>query len=800
MLKNYLTVAFRNLRDHKAYSFINIAGLAVGVACCMLILLYVLDELSYDRFNRNYDRIYRVVADLKMEGREVDMATTPAPVGPALVSEFPEVVQYARVSPTPNMLIRYKNNVFNETRFFWADSTLFDIFTVKFLEGNPKTALRRHHCVVLTESLAKKYFGSEDPIGKIMNFEDGTPYTVTGVIEDCPANSHFQYDMFASMSSADFARNRSWLGGGFYTYILLRDGASAASLQHKFPALIRKYAGPQLYRALGITFSDWQKKGNSYKFRLERLASIHLYSHLDYEMGPNGDIKYVYMFSVIALFILMIACINFMNLSTARSSVRSREVGVRKVLGSSKTQLVRQFLSESFLLTSISVLVAVTLVELILPLFNILSGKHLTTGYFNNWLALPVLLATVLVVGLIAGSYPSFFLSSFQPARVLKGHDTRSKGNLLRSGLVVFQFAISIVLFISTFVVYHQLMYIQNAKLGFDKDHILVVQRAWALESHADAFKHELMKNGDILDASNSTNIPGVTFGENVFRAENTQGAQQYLMSMMSSDYDFAKAMGLEVDEGRYFSRQFPSDSFAVVLNESAVRMFGLTDPVGKRIFFVGSDKPFEIIGVVKDFHYESLHERIRPLVITLYIGQTPYLPIRFRTSNISGLLSFIKGEWKKFVPGKPFEYYFLDQDISRLYRAEQQTGEVFTAFSFLAILIACLGLFGLAAFTAERRTKEIGIRKTLGSSIAGIVFLLSKDFTKWVLIANVIAWPVAYYFMNNWLKDFAYRIELNPWTFVLSGVLALTIAEVTVGFHAMRAAAANPVEALRYE
>ncbi len=800
MLKNYLTVALRNLRDHKAYSLINIIGLAVGIACVILISLYVMDELSYDTFNRSYDRIYRVEADLKMQGRELNMAVSPAPVGATLVREFPEVIQYTRVSPTANMLIRYKNNVFNETRFFWADSTLFDVFTMPFIEGNPKTALVHHHSVVLTESLARKYFGSEDPMGKVMNFEDGTPYTVTGVIKDCPPNSHFRYEMFASMSSADFVRNNSWLGGGFYTYILLRKNASAVSLQDKFPALIRKYAGPQLYQALGVTYSDWEKKGNSYKFHLKPLASIHLHSHLNNELGPNSDIKYTYIFSVIALFILLIACINFMNLSTARSSVRSREVGVRKVLGSNKTQLVTQFLAESFLLTFISILVAAALVELILPAFNGLSGKHLQTGYFNNWLALPALLATIIIVGLIAGSYPSFFLSSFQPAKVLKGNAAGNKGNLLRSGLVVFQFAISIVLFISTFVVYSQLKYIQNAKLGFDKDHILVVQRAWALENHAEAFKQLLMKNRDIIDASNSTDVPGAAFGQNVFRAENSPDTQQYLMSLMSSDYNFAKAMGLEVEEGRYFSRQFPSDSLAVVLNESAVRMFGLTGPVGKRIFFVGSDKPLKIIGVVKDFHYESLHERIRPLVITLGLGQTPYLPIRFKTSDISGLLGYIKSEWKKFVPGKPFEYYFLDQDIDRLYQAEQKTGEVFTTFSLLAIFIACLGLFGLAAFTAERRTKEIGIRKTLGSSIAGIIFLLSKEFTKWVLIANVIAWPVAYYLMNNWLKDFAYRIEMSLWTFVLSGVLALVVAELTVGFHAMRAATANPVEALRYE
>ncbi len=457
-------------------------------------------------------------------------------------------------------------------------------------------------------------------------------------------------------------------------------------------------------------------------------------------------------------------------------------------------------MGESFLLTAISILLAVGLVELFLPAFSALAGKHLHTGYFNNWLAIPAMVATILIVGLIAGSYPSFFLSSFEPAKVLKGKAAGNKGNLLRSGLVVFQFAVSIILFIVTFIVYNQLKYIQNTKLGFDKEHILVIQRAWALENHADAFKQELLKNREIADASNSADIPGKPFGETVLKAEHVPGGQQYLMSFMSSDYDFAKTMGIKVDEGRFFSREFPSDSLAVVLNESAVKMLGLTDPVGKRILFVGSNVPYEIIGVVRDFHYESLHEKIRPLVFTFRLGQTPYLPVRFRAADVSGVLSYIKGEWKKFVPEKPFEYYFLGEDIDHLYQAEQKTGQVFTAFSVLAIFIACLGLFGLAAFTAERRTKEIGIRKTLGSSIAGVVLLLSREFTKWVLIANLIAWPVAYFAMNNWLKDFAYRVNITPWTFILSGVAALVIAELTVGFHAVKAATANPVEALRYE
>ncbi len=800
MFRNYLKIAFRNLIKYKAYSIINIIGLAIGIAACIMIMLYVNDELSYDKFNKNYEQIYRVQADAKIEGRELNMALSPPPLGKTLVKDYPEVLRYARIMPTPNMLIRYKNNVFNETRFFWADSTLFNVFTMPFLEGDPKTALSSPHTVVLTQSLAKKYFGSEDPMDKIMKFEDGTPYTVKGVIKDCPVNSHFKYDMFASMSSADFGNSPFWFNNSFYTYILMKKGTSAADFNAKMPEFVKKYAGPQLLQALGLKYEDWKSRGNYYKFYLQPLSSIHLYSHLDHELEPNGDIKYVYIFSIIAVFILLIACINFMNLSTARSATRSKEVGVRKVLGSNKAQLIKQFLIESFMLTFAAIMLSIAIVEIFMPSFGLLAGKKLHTAYFNNWIAIPGLILTVLIVGLIAGSYPSFFLSSFKPVQVLKGKLTGNKGNLLRSGLVVFQFSISIILFIGTFVVYSQLKYIQNTKLGFDKEHMLVIQRAWALENHADAFKHELTKNPGITYASNSDNVPGKPFSETLFKAENMPNAEQHLMAFIGTDYNYAKTMGLALKSGRYFSKDHPADTLSVVLNETAVKTLGLNDPVGKRILFGGRKNILTVIGVLKDFHFESLHEKIRPLVVFLQKGQTAYLPVRLSSNNIGSTVSFIKSEWKKFVPDKPFEFYFLDTEFDRLYSAEQQTGEIFTAFSVLAIFIACLGLFGLAAFTAERRTKEIGIRKALGSSIPGIIYLLSKEFTKWVLIANLIAWPVAYYFMNKWLSDFAYRISITPWIFILAGIIALFIALLTVSAHAIRAASANPVEALRYE
>jgi putative ABC transport system permease protein len=803
MIRNYMKIALRNLLKFKAYSFINIAGLAIGIAACMMILLYIKDELSYDRFNEKADQIYRVHTMGKLAGNEINIAVSPPPLGETLVREYPEVVQCTRLMPNTTMLIRYKDNVFNEANFFWADSTLFDVFTIPFIKGDPKTALAQPHTVVLTEKLAKKYFGNEDPIDKIMNFEDGTPYTVKGVVKNCPANAHFHYEIFASIASLGLGDTPFWIANNFFTYIVLKKGVPGSQLEAKLPDFVKKYAGPQMRELFGASYDDLRKTGTRYEFQMQPLTSIHLNSHLDYELEPNSDIKYIYIFSIIAVFILLIACINFMNLSTARSVIRSKEVGIRKVLGSNKSQLVKQFLAESILLTLISVIAAIALVEIFLPSFNSLAGKELHTSYFNNFLAIPALIAAVLIVGLIAGSYPAFFLSSFKPVTVLKGKLNGSGGSWLRSGLVVFQFAISIVLFIGTFVVYGQLKYVQQKSLGFDRDHVLVITRAWALEKQ-NTFKNELLNNTHIAGASFTDNIPGRNFGQTVFKPEGTSSPQQYILAVMSTDYDFAKTMKLKLSIGRFFSKENITDSLAVVLNESAVKLLGITDPVGKRIISPGrtaeQNVSYTIVGVLKDFHFESLHQKIRPLGIFLNRGLTAYLPVRIGAGDVTGSVSFIESQWKKFVPDKPFEYFFMDDDYNKLYQSEQKTGEIFTVFSVLAIFIACLGLFGLAAFTAERRTKEIGIRKVLGASTPGIVILLSREFTKWVLLANLIAWPLAYYFMTNWLQNFAYRIDPGPGIFFLAAVAALFIALITVSFQAIKVAVANPVGALRSE
>ncbi|HSP88829.1 MAG TPA: ABC transporter permease [Ignavibacteriaceae bacterium] len=803
MLKSYLRIAFRNLVRFKAYSLINVFGLALGIASCIVILLFVDDELSYDKFNEKAERIYRVHTRGKLLGNDLNMAVSPAPLGETMVLDYPEVIQSARLGYNANMLIRYKDNVFNETRFFWADSTIFEIFTMQFIQGDPKTALDEPHTIVLTETLAKKYFGKEDPIDKIMNMEDGTAYTVRGVIKDCPSNSHFHYDLFASLSSwGGSERNTYWVSNNFYTYILLKEGTSGADLQKKLPEFAKKYAGPQIQQLLGITYDEALGKGYVYEFLMQPLLDIHLHSHLDYEIEPNSDIRYVYIFSIIAGFILVIACINFMNLTTARSSTRSKEVGIRKVLGSSKAKLIKQFLTESVLLAFFAVLIAIVLVEILLPSFSQLSGKDLQTNYFENLLAIPALIGTILFVGFLAGIYPAFFLSSFQPVKTLKGKPNEGKKSFLRSGLVVFQFAITIILFASTLIVYNQMKFIQDKKLGFDKEHVLVIQRAWALEDHAKAFKEELLRNSNIVSASNTDNLPGRLFGQTVFKPEDAPLSQQYPLAIMATDYDFSKTLGLKMVEGRYFSRESSTDTTAIILNENAVKFMDMKDPIGKRLVLPdpNQSRVFTIVGVLKDFHYESLHQHIRPLAIFLNSGQTAYLPIRIRPNDVSKTISFVKDQWNEFVPGKPFEYFFLDEDFNRLYQSEQKTGQIFSAFSILAIFIACLGLFGLTAFTVERRIKEIGIRKVLGASVSTIVLLISKEFLKWVLIANLIAWPVAYFYMNSWMENFAYKTNISIWVFIFSGIIALLIALLTVISQTIKAATANPVKSLRYE
>ncbi len=808
MLKNYLKIAFRNISKNKTYSFINIAGLAVGITCCIVILLYVKDELSYDRDNKHAEQIFRPTVFGNINGHDIRSALSPAPMGAGVYHDFPEVINYARLHFEGRQVIRYKGKTFNEDKFYWGDSTLFDIFTLPFTEGDPKTALTKPNTVVITKSTAHRYFGSENPIGKILNVNKQSDYIVTGVIKNIPQNSHFHPDLIGSLTTVQDSRNPNWLSNNYYTYFLLRKGTNLKDFQYKLNEEFRNHAGPQLKAVTGVSMDQFLSAGNKYGYIVYPLTSIHLYSHLDYELESNSSISYIYIFSAIAIAILLIACINFINLATARSEKRAKEVGVRKTLGSVRFNLIWQFIAESILMSGIAVVLAAGIVEICLPVFNNLANKQISLNLFNNPASILVLICFAIVIGLIAGIYPAFFLSSFQPIDVLKS-DTKSKGrkSLLRNGLVIFQFTISIILFIGTFVIYDQLKYVQTKDLGFDKDEILIINRIDALSNRINSFEHELRNNKNIINITKTTAIPGNQSGDSGYWLEGTGADRLNDFQVMYSDYDFVKTYKLKITEGRFFSKEHPSDTAAVVVNQEVVKAFGLKTSVGKYLVLPGEtmsdQRRFKIIGVVSDFNYKSLHEPIRPLVIHLmpekrFRGR--YISIRLAKGNHLNTLSYIQKVWKKYADDESFSFNFLDQNLQKLYSADIRTSEIAAAFSIIAIFIACLGLLGLAAFITERRTKEIGIRKVLGASETAVIVMLSKDFAKWVLIANVIAWPAAYYIMEKWLQNFAYKITIGIEIFILSGALAFLVAMLTVCTYTIKAATANPVKSLKYE
>jgi len=810
MIKNYLLVALRNILKHRGFSIINITGLSVGIACCIVIFLYVQYELSYDRFNKNADRTYRVALVVHYNNNEAKLATSPPPLGPALFHDLSDVESYTRLywaslfenSPS----IKYMDRTYPEDRFFWADSTFFDVFTVKFVEGNEKTALTQPNSVVMTESTALKYFGNADPMGKVIIMNKQTDYLVTGVIKDFPGNSHIHPDFLASISTLESSRSRNWLWNNYYTYLVLRRGDDLTGFKTEMQAEIHKYLAPQALSTIGIKMDS---SGNNGGYVLQPLSSIHLESHLDWEMEANGDLAYVYIFSAIGVLILLVACINFVNLSTARSERRAKEVSVRKTLGSNRGQLVWQFLIESLLISMIAVVVSVGIVELLLPFLNGITAENARLNFLSDPL-FPVFLASlILFVGIVAGIYPAFFLSSYGPAHVLKIAKRGNRKPILRDALVTFQFAISIVLLISTFVIYDQLHYVQNKKLGFNSDQVIVIKNAEYLGEQLHSFENELIGNPKIVSVSNSTGIPSQRTDETTYRMDGIPNQQMINLRQIFCDYNFAATYRIVLDQGRFLSREHPGDSNAVVVNQEVSKIFGVKNILGRQIqtpftpFMAGKWQTYDVVGVLKDFNYESLHQKLHPLVFHLFpnnewVGK--FISVRLANGDFESTLSFIRQAWKKYAGDETFDYDFLNKDLEHLYVADQRAKEIVTVFSSLSILIACLGLLGLAAFVTEQRTKEIGIRKVLGASVPEIIALLSTQFVKWVVISNVIAWPLAYIIMDKWLQNFAYRTSINLWIFVASGIMALIIALLTVSSHAIKAATANPVESLRYE
>ena len=792
MLKNYLKIAFRNLIRHKTFSLINISGLAIGMACCLLITIFVQDELSYDRFHENANRIYRIASEENRRGVIANYPFVFSGIPPILQSDYSEVLDYVRFDPRENVLISSEDKEFYEERLFYTDASVFDMFTFPLLKGDPKTALKEPYSLVLTQKMADKYFRGVDPVGQTLTVDNEKDYKITGVMENVPRNSHIKFDCLASIATLEaqdprYGKLWAW---NCYTYLLLPKDYSYPDLESKFPDFIRRHRG--------------EKAVEAYTFYLQPLTRIHLHSHLGFEIEANGDIRYVYIFSAIAFFILLIACINFMNLSTARSAKRAKEVGLRKVLGAERSRLIKQFLGESLALSLVALPAAVALIELFLPAFNTLTGKELRIDYFGNSVVFLGLIGILLFVGILSGTYPAFFLSAFRPAAVLKGRlKTGAGSSLFRKILVVVQFSISIVLIAGTIIITNQLDFIRDKKLGFDKDHVIVIPVMRSGIGHNfETFKRELLQSPNVQSVSGSTSVPSFVPTRSVFIPEGAEEGQRLTLRNVLLDIDFIQTFGMEIKEGRDFSRDFATDAKeAFIVNEAAVQEFGWESAVGKKLIDLEGPRG-SVIGVVKNFHFRSKHQKIEPLVFSL-LPSSRYvylISVKINPSNIRDTLSFLKSQWEKFSPEWPFEYFFLDDNYDRLYKSEERLRHVFLTFTFLGIFIACLGLFGLAAFTTEQRTKEIGIRKVLGASVPNILILLSKEFTKWVVLANVIAWPIAYFAMNSWLRNFAYRISIEWWMFILAAVLVLVVALCTVGFQAAKAALANPSDALRYE
>ena len=814
MIKNYFKIAFRNLWKNKGYSAINIFGLAVGLATCLLIILYITDELGYDRFYKNSGRIYRINSDIQFGGGKLHMTQTSDMMGQLLKKDYPQVEEYTRIYTNDgNKLIKKGNEFITEKNVCSVDSTFFGVFTLPAIEGDIKTALNEINTVVVTESTAIKYFGgSTNIVGKTVEVKNGEtvkPYKITAVIRDIPHNSHFKFDFLFSMKNVDYEWGQ-FTSHNFHTYLLLKPGTDYKTFANNFDGYINKYVLPSVQQFIKVSsMEEFKKSGNSLEYSLIPLTKIHLYSDYTFEMSPSGNIQYVYIFAAVALFILVLACINFMNLSTARSVNRAKEVGIRKVLGTERKTLITQFLVESTITAWISLFIAVIIAYFVLPVFNDVAAKSMS---INNLLGIKILSFIILlpfVVGLLAGSYPAFFLSDFKPIVVLKGNvSTGFKKSNLRNVLVVFQFATSIMLIIATIIVYNQLHYIQSTKLGYNKDQVLVIDGAYALNNNVQVFKNDVLAMKGVSSGTLSAFIP-VT---NSSRSDNTYSKEAVMdvksgidMQTWTIDYEYVKTMGMEIVKGRNFSKDFGRDSSAILITETTAKMLGYNDPVGKMLYVpsnITGDKsmiPLQIIGLIKDFHFESLRQNIGPLCMRLG-NSTGLASFRINTTNAEDLIKQISDRWKTLAPGLPFSYRFLSDSFDEMYRSEQRAGRIAIVFAILAVLIACLGLFGLVTFMAEQRTKEIGVRKVLGASVSNVVALLSKDFLLLVLIACVFAFPVAWWAMHKWLQDFSYRINITWWVFAIAGFAAFIIALITVSFQAFKAAIANPVKSLRTE
>ena len=791
MFKSYMTTFLRNAKRQKVYTFLNISGLSLGMACCLFILLFVRDELGFDRFNVRFDRIYRVLTETYEGGRTSVGACTALPLAPALKAELPEVEKVARISERFSTLVGTDGKYFYENLVF-ADPEFLDIFSFPVLAGTEGALLSEPASLVITERTARKYFGRDDAVGKTLTVGDNVDFKVTGVLRDIPLNSHLRFGLLASFSSlneTNTPRLRKWDSfSNDYTYVLLAEGAAAETLQVKFPGVLKKHLPADLQ--------------DEYDLRLQPLKDIR-FSSVRADNARTSNKAYVYVFSAVGVFILFIACVNFMNLSTARSSRRAKEVGLRKVVGAGRGQLVRQFFAESTAISLMSLVLAGGLVRLFLPRVNAFLRKGMAFSPLGDAGLLAGMIALALLVGLVSGSYPALFLSSFRPAEVLK-KTPLFKGRKLsfRAVTVVLQFSVSIILFIGTMTVYGQMNYMRSRDLGFKAEQIVAFYVLGSpIANRAEAFREEILRNPSILSASFSSGTPasGSTITDSYIPEGRGDDADMDMLVILT-DFDFTKTYGLTLAAGRDFSRDFAADrTQSVIINETAARELDWESPVGKQ-FRQSSGRTFNVVGVVKDFHYNSPHSRIGPMLLAMSSSVPEYLSVKMRPENAPQTLAFLEKTWKAHAPRNPFSYFFIDEEFEYFYIVERRLGTIFSACALLAVLISCLGIFGLASFSAEQRTKEIGIRKTLGASVPGILRLLSREFLGWITIASFIAWPVAYWVMHSWLREFPYRMTMGPWMFILAALAALILALLTISVQSVRAAVADPVASLRYE
>jgi len=795
MVKHYFKVTFRHIRKHILISLLNISGLAIGIGCFVLIMLYVNHELNYDQFNEHYDDIYRIRVDAQIGSTVIRQLGTPAPLPAAMYDEYPEIRAISRIQDGGRS-VTIEDRVYNEERAAFVDSTFTDIFTLKLVEGSPGKLLNEPNQLLIDRTTARKYFGDEPALDRVVLLNDTIPYTITGVYEDFPAQSHFHFNLlFSMMSIPDAATGQQWFANNYATYMRLEPGISTAQLEAKLPEFVDKYMFQGQY-------GEFEDGDNFWVLYLQHIRDIHLGSDVNGEFEPNSNLAYIRIFSIVAFLVLVVACINFMNLTTASSSIRAREIGVRKTNGASRGMLQQQFFAEAIIVSILALVLAMVLVESLMGPYQRFTGREIQIHYLDNFLVIPGLLALATIVGLLSGSYPALYMSNFSATESLGFQGVKHSRSWFRNILVLFQFSVAIFLIAATLVVQKQMDRVMNDSLGFNKEQVILVNQASYLKN-IDTYMEELRARPEIIQVSSSYNVPGDKLINWGFGVEGKD--HSFSINVNMTDETYLETMGHELVAGRFFSREYGAESDKVILNETAVRMYEIEDPVGTITYLWNSrDIPLEIIGVVKDYHWESKHMEIRAhafmhLEIQDWV-EPNYVSVRFAGTDVEKVIGFLETGWKEQVASIPFEYEFLDEHYEGIYQNEKQTRTLLYIFAMIAIFISCLGLFGLASFMAERRTKEIGIRKTNGASTRHILGILSLDFTKWVLLANIIAWPLTWWAMKKWLESFAYRIEIPYWVFVVAGVLAFLIALATVSFHAIRASRQNPSMSLRYE